>query len=86
MYRERIETMKHIRDVISEDEFNELINRCQAAASAQGLVFRFDEVPSMMGERQQAVYLRDLAHSVHMNDLASRLEPDEFPPSAFDTF
>lgn len=78
--------MKDIRDALSESQFAALIDRYKAAAAEQGNVFVLDEAPQLWGQRQQAAYLRRLAHSVHMDELAARLDPDEFPPGPYEAF
>lgn len=75
---------KSVRDVVSEAEFGELRERCQTAARAQGKVFIFDEYWEAMGQRSLAGYLRRLALSVGMDDLAARLDPDHFAANALE--
>lgn len=75
---------KKLWDVVSADEFTELMARCKAAAQQRGGWFIYDEATHLMGERTQAAYIRALAGAVQMNDLAQRLDPEDFAPSAFE--
>ena len=72
---------KRLQDVVSETEFTDLLTRCRAAAEAQGRYFIFDEYGQLVGERTQAAYIRQLADSVGMAELAARLDPAQFAPS-----
>lgn len=76
--------LKRLCDVMSADEFKELLERCHAAARARGAVFFYDETGQLMGQRYQATYFRGLAQAVHMDELAARLDPAEFAPGAFE--
>lgn len=75
---------KKLWDVVSDEEFAELITRCKAAAKQQGGWFMYDETTHLMGESTQAAYIRHLASVVQMNDLAQRLDPEDFAPSRFE--
>lgn len=75
---------KRVRDVVSEAEFVELVERCRAAATAQGGFFVFDEYAGFLGQRSLAGYMRRLALSVGMEELAARLDPDQFAASALE--
>lgn len=78
------QALKRVRDVVGPEEFRELLERCYTAARERGGWFFFDEAGHLMGDRYQATYLRGLAQSVGMDELAARLNPDEFAPGAFD--
>lgn len=69
---------KCVRDVVSEGDLTELFARCNAAAAARGQGFFFDETYQLMGEHAHAQYLRALASSVNMDDLAARLNSAKF--------
>lgn len=73
---------KNLWDVISADEFTELMARCKAAAEQRGGWFVYDEATHLMGERTQAAYIRALARAVEMDDLAQRLNLEDFAPNA----
>ncbi|WP_457181024.1 hypothetical protein [Mycobacteroides abscessus] len=71
---------KKVHDVLGATEFTELLERCHAAAKAAGRSFIYFEDAQFFGERSHAAYLQGLASSVQMDELAQRLNPDEFAP------
>lgn len=71
---------KKIRDVLDANEFAELLQRCSAAAKTADRSFIYIEDIQFFGERSHAAYLQALASSVQMDDLARRLNPDDFAP------
>lgn len=75
---------KRIQDAYTEADFTELMDRCQAAARANGSVFFLHEEELRMGDRHHAAYLQRLARAVHMDELADRLDPDQFAPGMFE--
>jgi len=76
--------LKRLCDVMSADDFKELLERCHAAARARGEIFFYDETGQLMGQHYQAAYFRGLAQAVHMDELAARLDPAAFAPGIFE--
>lgn len=84
---DRQEGVRRVTDVVTEDEFRELLDRLAGRAREAGLpFFGLDESQQILGERRWAAYLRTAATSVGMTDLAARLDPEAFPASAADRF
>ncbi|SHU69438.1 Uncharacterised protein [Mycobacteroides abscessus subsp. abscessus] len=75
-----IREFKKVRDVLGATELTELLERCHTAAKAAGRGFIYFEDAQFFGERSHAAYLQGLANSVDMDELAQRLNPDDFAP------
>jgi hypothetical protein len=75
----------NVDDAVSAEELSRLVERLAEQAAEHGRIFTgLDESVRLQSERRWAEYLQTAARSVGMEDLAERLDPQQFAPGLFE--
>ena len=73
--------------MLSPEDWTRFVDAANECAAARGRVFLLDEGRRMFGERAWASYLQGLMLELGLEEMAARLDPEQFPaggdPSAF---